>query len=100
MAQIFCDSSFQATALSTPTKTSQSGDDNPGHPSDAQYEHQIEDCFGQMTQSPDSRHKAKPEPLPSSGQNSADGCSFTEESLIDDRRNCPAFRDEIWQRAN
>jgi hypothetical protein len=50
MAQIFCDSSFQSMALSTPTKTSQSGDDNPGHPSDAQYEHQIEDCFGQMTQ--------------------------------------------------
>jgi len=43
MAQIFCDSSFQAMALSTPTKTSQSGDYNPGHPSDAQREHQIED---------------------------------------------------------
>jgi len=50
MAQIFCDSSFQTTALWTPTKTSQSVDDKPGHPSDAQYEHQIEDCFGQMTQ--------------------------------------------------
>jgi hypothetical protein len=50
MAQIFCDSLFQSTALSTPTKTSQSGDDNPRHPSDAQREQQIEDCFGQMTQ--------------------------------------------------
>jgi hypothetical protein len=43
MVQIFCDSSFQAMALSTPTKTSQSGDDNPRHPSDAQREQQIED---------------------------------------------------------
>jgi hypothetical protein len=87
-------------ALSTPTKTSQSGDDNPRHPSDAQREQQIKDCFGQMTQISDSRHKAKVEPLPRSGQNSANRCSFAEESLIEDRRNCPGFRDEMWQRAN
>jgi hypothetical protein len=67
MAQIFCDSSFHKAALSMPTKTGQSGDNNPGHPSDAQRKQQIEDCFGQMTTLPDPRHKAKVEPHPNSG---------------------------------
>jgi hypothetical protein len=50
-----------------PTNTSQGDDDNPGQPADAQRRHQIEDCFGQMNNSPDCRQKAKVEPLPNSG---------------------------------
>jgi hypothetical protein len=52
MAQIFCDPSFQTMARSTPTKTGQSGDDNPGQSSDAQRKQRIKDYFSQMTTRP------------------------------------------------